>query len=46
MKMKAKDKFLKYCNMFKRELADLQKEIDTAEKINKIKNEILNAKIN
>ena len=26
--MKAKDKFLKYCNMFKRELADLQAEID------------------
>ena len=28
MKMKAKDKFLKYCNMFKNDLADLQKEID------------------
>ena len=26
--MKAKDKFLQYCNMFKRELADLQAEID------------------
>ena len=31
MKMKAKDKFLQYCNMFKRELADLQAEIDYAE---------------
>ena len=29
--MKAKDKFLQYCNMFKRELADLQAEIDYAE---------------
>ena len=28
MKMKAKDKFLKYCNMFRNDLADLQKEID------------------
>ena len=26
--MKAKDKFLKYCNMFRNDLADLQKEID------------------
>ena len=29
--MKAKDKFLKYCDIFKRELADLQAEIDYAE---------------
>lgn len=28
MKMKAKDKVLKYCNMFKNDLADLQAEID------------------
>ena len=28
MKMKAKDKFLKYCNMFRNDLADLQAEID------------------
>ena len=28
MKMKAKDKFLQYCNMFRNDLADLQKEID------------------
>ena len=29
--MKAKNKFLKYCDIFKRELADLQAEIDYAE---------------
>ena len=31
MKMKAKDKFLKYCDMFRNDLADLQAEIDYAE---------------
>ena len=35
--MKAKDKFLLNCDIFKRELADLQAEIDYAEEINKIK---------
>ena len=31
MKLKTKDKFLKYCNIFKNDLADLQAEIDYAE---------------